>query len=123
MRARHAVARERGAGIMLLYGAHLLRNGAALILERMMSQGWLTHRATNAGIATCPRTLHGSAITAYLKNTLKSCFFDELLIDHQPSPLPGFLHHKKALLIGLPGLIHRGPDGPAEEVVPTVDVW
>jgi len=42
-----AAARERGAGIMLLYGAHLLRNGAALILEQMMSRGWLTHLATN----------------------------------------------------------------------------
>ncbi len=40
-------ARERGATVMLIYGAHLLRNGAALILERMMAQGWLTHFATN----------------------------------------------------------------------------
>lgn len=40
-------ARERGASIMLIYGAHLLRNGAALILERMMARGWLTHLATN----------------------------------------------------------------------------
>jgi hypothetical protein len=40
-------ARRRGATVMLIYGAHLLRNGAARILERMMSQGWLTHLATN----------------------------------------------------------------------------
>jgi hypothetical protein len=40
-------ARERGATVMLIYGAHLLRNGAALILERMMASGWLTHLATN----------------------------------------------------------------------------
>ena len=32
---------------MLIYGAHLLRNGAAHILERMMAAGWLTHLATN----------------------------------------------------------------------------
>jgi len=32
---------------MLIYGAHLLRNGAARILERMMARGWLTHLATN----------------------------------------------------------------------------
>ena len=31
----------------LIYGAHLLRNGAALILDRMMERGWLTHLATN----------------------------------------------------------------------------
>lgn len=40
-------ARERGASVMLIYGAHLLRNGAALILERMMANNWLTHLATN----------------------------------------------------------------------------
>jgi len=40
-------ARRRGAAVMLIYGAHLLRNGAAQILERMMAAGWLTHLATN----------------------------------------------------------------------------
>ncbi len=45
--ARLRKARERGASVMLLYGAHLLRNGAALILDRMMERGWLTHLATN----------------------------------------------------------------------------
>jgi hypothetical protein len=41
------VARQRKATVMLIYGAHLLRNGAARILERMMAAGWLTHLATN----------------------------------------------------------------------------
>ena len=44
-------ARMRGPSprrhVMLIYGAHLLRNGAARILERMMAEGWLTHLATN----------------------------------------------------------------------------
>ncbi len=40
-------ARSRDAGILLICGAHLLRNGAALILARMMEQGWLGHLATN----------------------------------------------------------------------------
>jgi len=40
-------ARERGASVMLIYGAHLLRNGTALILDRLMEQGWATHLATN----------------------------------------------------------------------------
>ena len=44
-------ARRRQATVMLIYGAHLLRNGAAPILERMMARGWLTHLATN-GAAT-----------------------------------------------------------------------
>lgn len=40
-------ARERGASVILMYGAHLLRNGAALILDEMMARGWITHVATN----------------------------------------------------------------------------
>ncbi len=44
---RIVAARRRDASVMLLYGAHLLRNGAALILERLMAQGWVTHLATN----------------------------------------------------------------------------
>lgn len=40
-------ARGRGAAVILIYGAHLLRNGAARILERMMAGGWITHLATN----------------------------------------------------------------------------
>jgi hypothetical protein len=44
---RIRAARERGASVMLIYGAHLLRNGTARILERMMNANWLTHLATN----------------------------------------------------------------------------
>lgn len=40
-------AREKGATVMLIYGAHLLRNGAALLLDQMMAHGWITHLATN----------------------------------------------------------------------------
>lgn len=40
-------ARRHGASVILMYGAHLLRNGAALIIERMLRAGWLTHLATN----------------------------------------------------------------------------
>lgn len=40
-------ARERGAAVMLIYGAHLLRNGTARILEALMGGGWVTHIATN----------------------------------------------------------------------------
>jgi hypothetical protein len=44
---RVRAARSRGAGVILIYGAHLLRNGAAPILHRMMERGWITHLATN----------------------------------------------------------------------------
>lgn len=44
---RILAARRSGAAVMLVYGAHLLRNGAATILDRMMERGWITHLATN----------------------------------------------------------------------------
>ena len=40
-------ARKRDAAVLLFYGAHLLRNGAAAILERLMENKRLTHLATN----------------------------------------------------------------------------
>jgi hypothetical protein len=40
-------ARDNGRSVMLIYGAHLLRNGAALLLDELMSGGYLTHLATN----------------------------------------------------------------------------
>lgn len=40
-------ARRRQAAVMLIYGAHLLRNGAALIVEELLGNGWVTHLATN----------------------------------------------------------------------------
>jgi hypothetical protein len=45
--ARVRRARQAGAGVILIYGAHLLRNGAATILHRMMERRWITHLATN----------------------------------------------------------------------------
>jgi hypothetical protein len=40
-------ARDQDSSVMLVYGAHLLRNGAVTLLERLMAQGFLTHLATN----------------------------------------------------------------------------
>lgn len=40
-------ARERDAQVILMYGAHLLRNGAALIVGELMQRGFVTHLATN----------------------------------------------------------------------------
>ena len=45
--ARIRAARERGASVMLIYGAHLLRNGTALIMERLLARKLVTHLATN----------------------------------------------------------------------------
>jgi hypothetical protein len=44
-RIRAAVARK--ASVMLIYGAHLVKNGGQLLLVRMLDHGWVTHLATN----------------------------------------------------------------------------
>ena len=41
------VARQKGASVMLLYGAHLVKNGAMRIVNELIEGGWVTHLATN----------------------------------------------------------------------------
>src|SRR5438874_7666039 len=49
LRIRSAL--QRNAAVMLIYGAHLVKNGGQLLLNQMMERGWLSHLATNgAGI-------------------------------------------------------------------------
>jgi hypothetical protein len=49
--AKIRAARERGASVMLLYGAHLVKNGAHRLVNTLVERGWLTHLATNgAGV-------------------------------------------------------------------------
>ncbi len=45
--AKIRAARGRDAAVMLIYGAHLVKNGAARIVNGLVAQGWLTHLATN----------------------------------------------------------------------------
>jgi len=40
-------ARRRKASVMLLYGAHLIKNGAQRIVNALVERGWVTHLATN----------------------------------------------------------------------------
>jgi hypothetical protein len=42
-----AQARAKKAAVMLIYGAHLIKNGAALILIRLLRENKITHLATN----------------------------------------------------------------------------
>jgi hypothetical protein len=42
-----AAARERGASVILMYGAHLIKNGAMAIVSQLIARGWVTHLATN----------------------------------------------------------------------------
>ncbi len=45
--ARVKAARQAGAGVMLIYGAHLIKNGGADLLIHLVKNGWITHLATN----------------------------------------------------------------------------
>src|SRR5690349_19941560 len=40
-------ARSRGASVMLMYGAHLIKNGAQRLVNSLVQSDWLTHLATN----------------------------------------------------------------------------
>ncbi len=44
-------ARKAGASVMCIFGAHLIKNGAQSLLDRLIAKGWITHLATNgAGV-------------------------------------------------------------------------
>ena len=48
---RIKASRRRRAGVMLIYGAHLIKNGGQLLINRLLDHGFVTHLATNgAGI-------------------------------------------------------------------------
>jgi len=40
-------ARKRDASVILMYGAHLIKNGAMPIVISLIEDGWITHLATN----------------------------------------------------------------------------
>lgn len=40
-------ARKRGASVILMYGAHLIKNGAMPIVISLIERDWVTHLATN----------------------------------------------------------------------------
>ena len=44
-------ARQKNAAVILMYGAHLIKNGGSALLIELMRRGWVTHLATNgAGV-------------------------------------------------------------------------
>lgn len=45
--AKIATARKRNASVVLLYGAHLVKNGAMRLVNLLAEGGWITHLATN----------------------------------------------------------------------------
>ena len=69
-------AKGKGASIMLIYGAHLLRNGACPILETLMKGGWITHLATNGAgtIHDFEYAHHGRSTESVEKNVASGTF-------------------------------------------------
>ena len=69
-------AKRKGASIMLIYGAHLLRNGACPILETLMKGGWITHLATNGAgtIHDFEYAHHGRSTESVEKNVASGTF-------------------------------------------------
>jgi len=45
--AKITAARQRGASVMLIYGAHLVKNGLLEVVNALIAGGWATHLATN----------------------------------------------------------------------------
>src|SRR5215469_593135 len=45
--AKIRAVRERNASVILMFGAHLVKNGAHRIVNTLVEQGWITHLATN----------------------------------------------------------------------------
>jgi len=44
---RIRAARQRDASVILMYGAHLVKNGAHRLVIELLQRGWVTHLATN----------------------------------------------------------------------------
>src|SRR5215468_10251462 len=40
-------ARRQEASVLLMYGAHLIKNGGQRIVNDLVAAGWITHLATN----------------------------------------------------------------------------
>jgi len=59
-------ARTRGASVILMYGAHLIKNGALKIVNALLDGGWVTQLATNGA-----GTIHDWEL-AYLGRTEES---------------------------------------------------
>jgi hypothetical protein len=59
-------AYQKNASIMLIYGAHLIKNGAMLLVNWLIENGWITHLATNGA-----GTIHDWEL-AYLGRTEES---------------------------------------------------
>jgi hypothetical protein len=69
-------ARSTGAGVVLMYGAHLVKNGLMDVVNRLIEGGWITHLATNgAGVIHDWELAHlGRTEESVRANVAAGCF-------------------------------------------------
>jgi hypothetical protein len=69
-------ARQRGAAVMLIYGAHLIKNGAQLLLNQLMDRSLVTHLATNGAgtIHDWEYAWHGASTESVRENVATGTF-------------------------------------------------
>jgi hypothetical protein len=71
-----AQARAKKASVMLIYGAHLIKNGAASIMICLLREKWITHLATNgAGAIHDWEFAFGGVSTESVKNNVATGTF------------------------------------------------
>ncbi len=73
---RIRTARSNSAAVMLAYGAHLVKNGLAPVVTRMMEAGWITHLATNGAgvIHDWEYAFHGCSEEDVRTHVARGCF-------------------------------------------------
>ena len=73
---RILAAREKKSSVILAFGAHLVKNGCAGFLIKMMERGWLTHLATNGAgaIHDWEFAFHGRSEEDVQANVAQGCF-------------------------------------------------
>ncbi len=69
-------ARNNGRPVMLTYGAHLIKNGLAPVVIRLINEGWITHIATNGAgsIHDWEFAYLGLSTEDVRKNVANGCF-------------------------------------------------
>jgi hypothetical protein len=74
--ARAILERPKGAAVMLLYGAHLIKNGAHRVVQELMEGGFVTHLATNGAgtIHDWELSFLGRTEESVRKNVAAGCF-------------------------------------------------
>src|SRR5260370_35465278 len=83
---------------MFLYGAHLVKNGGAAIVERLVAGGWITHLATNGAgsIHDWEFAFQGWSTESVERNVATGTFgaWDETGRNLQLALLAGALRHE-----------------------------